>query len=239
MNISVVLAGGAGKRMGAPVPKQFLEVFGKPVIVYTLEILQSNPIIDAIEVVCVEDYIQEVLSYIDLYKLSKLKWVVPGGSSAQESIRNGIFGLEDICKPEDIVMLVMSVAPLIDDEIISDSFSVCKKYGNAIAGDISIYNFSKLDGSNYSSNYIKKDKYVTLNMPWTFKFKDLVWAYKTAYSEQIGIDSNSYTPTLMIDLGKTIYFSKDSQKNKLKLTTFDDVDLFKGYLLLKKTRLND
>jgi len=236
MNIAIILAGGLGKRMGSEIPKQFIKILGKPVIIYTLEVFENNPEIDAIEVVCVADYIEDLWSYSKINNITKLKWIIPGGDSCQDSIRNGVINLEDICKDEDIILLAMSVSPLIDDEIISDSLAVCRRYGNAIAGSESIYNFSKLEEGSYANSYILKEKCITLNMPWTFRYKKLLWAYKKAYSENIATDANSYTPTLMIDLGETIYFSKDSQKNKLKLTTFDDLDLFEGYLILNKIR---
>lgn len=234
MNIAVILAGGVGKRMGADIPKQFIEVRGKPVIVYVLEKFEMHPEIDAIEVVCVEQYIDDVWSYSRKYNIRKLKWVVAGGNTCQESIRNGVFFLEDKCKDDDILIIHMSVSPLIDNEIITDSLAVCQRYGNAVSADPSIFNLCKIKDGISSNEYIYKSDYVTLNMPWTFKYGKVLWAYKKAYSENIGTDANSYLVTLMIDLGESLYFSKGSQKNKLKLTTFDDVNMFEGYLLLEE-----
>lgn len=236
MNIAVILAGGVGRRMGVAIPKQFLVIRGKPVIVYTLEKFQNHSQIDEIEVVCVESYIDEVWSYKEKYGISKLRWVAKGGDTFQESASNGVFNLEDNCEAEDIIMFHMSVSPLIDDDIISDSLSVCRKYGNAISADPSIFNLCKVEDGISSDKYLLKSEYVTLNMPWTFKFGKVLWAYKKAFSENIATDVNSYLVTLMIDLGERLYFSKGSQKNKLKLTTFDDVDLFEGYLALYKER---
>lgn len=261
MNIALVLAGGVGRRMGVTTPKQFLNVLGKPVIVYTLKVFQDNPNIDAIEVVIVESYIAEVKSYREKYGIDKLKWVVPGGGICQESIRNGIFNLEGKAKGTDNILIVMSVAPLISDEVIDDSIRVCNKYGNAVAGAYSIYNFSTIhrdiefieqrsDSKDsltdkpiglgaecvWANNYIYKEDHVTLNMPWTFPLKKLLWAYKKAFNEGIGNDVRAYTTTLMVDLGEKLYFSKDTQKNKLKLTTLDDVDMFEGYLLIQELK---
>jgi len=236
MNIVMILAGGSGKRMGADIPKQFLKVLGKPVIVYTLEVFEKHPEVDIIEVVAIRDWIEEVWSYRERYSISKLKYVVEGGSTCQESIHNGIIGLRGKVNDDDIVMIAMSVSPLITGDIISDSFRVCKKYGNAIAGDYSIYNLSTIKDGYWSDNYILKQDHVTLNMPWTFPFGKLLYAYNRAYSERIGIDEKSYTTTLMVDLGEKLFFSKDSQANKLKLTTFDDVDMLEGYLLLQEIR---
>jgi len=261
MNIALVLAGGVGRRMGATTPKQFLSVLGKPVIVHTLEVFQNNSNIDAIEVVTVDSYIEEVESYREKYGIDKLKWVVSGGDTCQESIRNGIFNLEGQVNGTDNVLIVMSVAPLISDEVIDDSIRVCNKYGNAVAGAYSIYNFSTIhrdiedveqksdskksltdkpigsgDECVWANNYIYKEEHVTLNMPWTFPMEKLLWAYKKAFNEGVGTDVRAYTTTLMVDLGEKLYFSKDTQKNKLKLTTLDDVDMLEGYLLIQELR---
>lgn len=236
MNIAIILAGGVGRRMGADIPKQFLEIDEKPIIVYTLEKFQNNTEIDYIQVVSVKSYIDEVWEYAKKYNITKLKWIVEGGDSAQESIKNGVFNLEKHCNKDDIIMFHMSVSPLIDDEIINDSLTTCEKYGNAIAANESIFNLCQMKDGYYSDVYYSKKDLVTLNMPWTIKYDKALWAYKKAYSENIGTDSNSYLVSLLIDLGEKLYFSKDSQKNKLKLTTFDDVDMLEGYIMLMKKR---
>ena len=153
MNIATILAGGVGRRMGADIPKQFLEIDGKPIIIYTLEKFQNNKEIDLIQVVSVKSYIDNVWSYAKKYNITKLKWVVEGGNSAQESIRNGVFNLESYCSNDDTIMFHMSVSPLIDDEIINDSLETCNKYGNAIAANESIFNLCKMKEGYYSEVY--------------------------------------------------------------------------------------
>ena len=266
MNIAMVLAGGVGRRMGAKTPKQFIKVLGKPVIVYTLETIQNNPNIDAIEVVTVGSFLDEVATYKDEYGINKLRWITPGGDSCQDSIRNGIFNLEGKIAPSDIVCMIMSVTPLISDDVINDSIRVCKEHGNAIAGSYPIYNFSTIkkggsdpsstgetqqaprvgsvtdhgltEGASYiwADDIIKKEEHVDLNLPWTFPLEKLSWAYHKAYDEGLETLSSSYTTNLMIALGEKLYFSKDTQRNKLKLTTFDDVDMLEGYLLIQELR---
>ena len=236
MNIAVILAGGVGNRMGATVPKQFMHVLGKPVIVYTLEVFEAHPDIDGIEVVLVQGYADKMHKYKEEYNLTKLKWIVQGGANFQESVYNGVMSLEGYCTDDDIIMLAMSVCPLISDDIITDSLRVCGKYGNAVSADHSIYNFSTLRDGYWSDNYVLKEKHVTLNLPWTFYYSRLLWAYKKAYESGIGMDDHSYTTTLMIDLGEKLFFSKDSAANRLKLTTFDDVDMLEGYLLIQELR---
>ena len=236
MTVAVILAGGVGVRMKHVVPKQFIKVLGKPVIVHTLEVFEASGEIDAIQVVTVPDYANEVRGYGAKYGLSKLQWVVDGGVTCQESIRNGVMALKNVCLHDDVVMLAMSVCPLITPDIIKDSIGVCKKYGGAIAAAHSIYNLSTIQDGHWADNYILKEEHVTLNLPWTFPFRKLLWAYEKAYADNVGTDVRSYTPTLMVDLGEKLYFSKDSQANKLKLTTFDDLDMLEGYLLLNELR---
>jgi 2-C-methyl-D-erythritol 4-phosphate cytidylyltransferase len=236
MNIAVVLAGGTGNRMGASVPKQFMHVLGKPVIVYTLEVFESHPDIDAIEVVLLEGYEDQMQKYKEEYNLTKLKWITTGGANFQESVYNGVTFLENHCTNDDIIMLAMSVCPLITDDIITDSLEVCNKYGNAISADNSIYNLSTLRDGYWANNYVLKEEHVTLNLPWTFPYGKLLWAYKKAHDTNTGMDDRSYTTTLMIDLGEKLYFSKDSASNRLKMTTFDDVDMLEGYLLIQELR---
>jgi len=199
-------------------------------------VFETHPEIDAIEIVVVEDYIEEIWTIKDEYNLSKIRWVVQGGKNFQESAYNGIMNLKNTCSKSDIIMLAMSVSPLISDEIITDSLKVCKEFGNAIAADHSIYNLSPLIDGHWSDSYILKEEHVTLNLPWTFPYEKLHWAYQKAYSEGSGMDDRSYTTTLMIKLGEKLYFSKDSAANRLKLTTYDDLDMLEGYLLIQELR---
>ena len=91
MNIAIIIAGGVGSRMGHDIPKQFIKIYDKPVLVYTLEAFQEHPMIDAIEVVCIDGWHDDLREYIEKYKLTKVNWIVSGGASGQESIRNGVF----------------------------------------------------------------------------------------------------------------------------------------------------
>ena len=132
MNIAIIIAGGVGNRLGAPVPKQFVEVLGKPVIAYTLEHFQNHPEIDAIELVCVNGYQGHLQTIAEKYGISKLLQIVKGGSEYERSIMNGVAGLEGIAKPEDLVMIHWSASPFISREMITDNIRVCKEKGNAI-----------------------------------------------------------------------------------------------------------
>lgn len=236
MNIAIMLAGGAGKRVGALIPKQFIPALGKPIIVYTLEAYENFDCIDAIEVVTVDGWDEEVLSYREKYNLKKLKWVTIGGATCQESIKNGIFNLEGKVQPDDIVTIVSSVVPLLEEEVLIDSFRVCKEHGGAVAGGMSIYNLSELKDGFWGDDIVYKESHVTLNFPWTYPLKTLLWAYRKGEAMGILSSNSAYTTTLMVDLGEKLYFSKETELNKLKIVTFDDVDMIEGYLLLQELR---
>jgi len=233
MNIAVILAGGTGQRLGESVPKQFFEIYNKPLIVYALEVYEKSEYIDAIEVVCVPEYIETVRSYANEYEIRKLKWVVPGGESCQESTMNGIYGLEHICADDDLLIFGMSTSIFVNDDIIMDSIETCKRYGNAFAAMQCIYNLATTIDGLTSTSINRKEIHKTLNLPWTAPFGTLLKLYKDAAKNNIEVDSKSYMPTLFLAMGETLYLSKDTPKNKLHITTSDDIDIVKGCILLE------
>ena len=131
-NVAIVVAGGSGTRMGQDIPKQFINVFDKPVLIYTLESFQRHPDIDAIEVVCIEGWETMVEAYSKQFNIDKLKWIVRGGASVQESIRNGVEFLADKISEEDNVIIHDGIRPLIDADVLTDVIDVCNRYGNAV-----------------------------------------------------------------------------------------------------------
>ncbi|MBJ2357127.1 MAG: 2-C-methyl-D-erythritol 4-phosphate cytidylyltransferase [Sphaerochaeta sp.] len=229
MNIALIIAGGSGNRMNLDVPKQFVTIYEKPVIIYTLEAFQAHPEIDAIEVVCLDGWQDTVKSYAKKYQIDKLKWVVTGGSSGQESIRNGVFSLKGICKDDDLVIVHDGVRPLVDASVLSDVIVVGKKYGNAVSS--MPYNeqiFKKCDDIS-TCEYIPRETLRRVSTPQAYRFGKLLWAYQKAFSEGIGIYGSAYTNTMMVDLGEKLYFAAGSEKN-IKLTTKEDLDTFKAFL---------
>ena len=119
-NIALIIAGGSGSRMGQDIPKQFINVYDKPVLIYTLEGFQKHPQIDAIEVVCIDGWHDVARAYAKQFGIDKLKWVISGGETGQESIRNGVFHLEGICGEEDIVVIHDGIRPLVDASVLTD-----------------------------------------------------------------------------------------------------------------------
>ena len=236
LNIAVILAGGTGNRLGAEIPKQYVEVLGKPLLVWTLELYERSPLIDAIEVVSVADYIEKTWEYAAQYEISKLKWITPGGSSCQESIKNGIFHLEGICTEDDILIFGMSTSLFVTDEILADSLRVCRTYGNAFAGMQCIYNLATTEDGLCCRSINRKEVHKTLNLPWTAPFGTFHRLYQAAYEQGIETDSAAYAPTLFLAMGETIHLSMDTAKNKLHVTTKEDLEIIEGCLLLEQQK---
>ncbi len=231
MNIAVIIAGGSGARMGQSIPKQFITIHDKPVLIYTLEGFQRHPMIDAIEVVCIEGWQEVVWAYAKQFGIDKLKWMVTGGNTGQESIRNGVFNLEGKCGDDDIVIIHDGIRPLVDEFVLTDVIDLAEKKGNAVTSmpyNEQIFIVNESDPST-TCKYIPRETLRRVATPQAYKFSKLAWAYHEAFEKQIGIFGSSYTNTMMVELGETLHFAAGSDKN-IKLTTKDDLELFKGYL---------
>ena len=233
MNVAIVIAGGSGKRMNQDIPKQFINVYDKPIIIYTLEAFQCHPQIDAIEVVCIDGWHDVLRAYSKQYGITKLKWIVSGGTTGQESIRNGVYNLEGVCKDEDIIVIHDGIRPLIDASVLSDVIVKAQKYGNAVTSLPYNEQIFVINDEISTIKYIPRETLRRVATPQAYKFKTIDWAYHEAFEKEIGIYGSSYTNTMMVELGERLYFAAGSDKN-IKLTTKDDLDLFKAYI--QKTR---
>ncbi len=119
--------------MGQDIPKQFINVCNKPVLIYTLESFQQHPLVDAIEVVCIAGWERVVWAYAKQYGIEKLKWITEGGKSGQESIRNGVYNLADKCSPDDIIVIHDGIRPVLEPFVLTDVIHTAQQYGNAVS----------------------------------------------------------------------------------------------------------
>lgn len=232
MNYVVIIAGGVGSRLGAPIPKQFVEVLGKPVIAYTMEHFQNHPDIDAIELVCVDGYQDHLKEIADNFGITKVIKIVKGGSEYERSIMNGVAGLSDIAKPDDVIMIHWAASPFITEEMITDNIRVCKEKGNAITASYSYLLYGTNDGDHAKHN-INRETFMTLSAPQSFLYKVITDIYRQVEEKNMFEYVEAHTPAFMTELGIPIYFSKGSHTN-IKITTKEDIDLFLGYQLLKQ-----
>lgn len=229
MTYVIIIAGGIGSRLGASIPKQFVEVLGKPIIAYTMEHFQNHPEIDAIELVCVEGYHEHLKDIADKYGITKVFNIVNGGSEYERSIMNGVAGLKGIAKPDDVVMIHWAASPFLSSDIISDNIRVCKDKGNAISATYSYLLYGTNDG-DCAIRSINRETFMTLSAPQSFLYKVITDIYNQVEDNNMFDYVEAHTTAFMTELGIPIYFSKGSHSN-IKITTKEDIDLFLGYQL--------
>lgn len=238
MNIAIILAGGLGLRVGADIPKQFIKIQNKPVLAYTLEIFEKNPLIDAIEIVCHKDWVNKVNDICNVYGVSKKRWICNAGESFQESVLNGIENLRAEADDGDIVVISFAVSPMTPQEDIDDSIKICREHGNAIASrEENLCTCIKTD-EEYSTQNILREEIKCFANPWSFRYGELREAYEEALRRGILDDIEPHTTSLYFALGKRIWFSQSTAVQS-KITTKGDLDLFEGYLLLKAKHENN
>ena len=231
-NIALIIAGGVGARMNQDIPKQFINVYDKPVIVYTMEAFQNHPNIDGIEVVCLEGWHDILRAYAKQFGITKLENVVNGGKEGQDSIRNG---LKDIytrhSDDDDIVLIHDSIRPMVSADIISDNIRVCRAYGNAITVVPCTAAMLKTLDSVSSTEQVARDNLKITQTPQSFFIKDILQAHKEALEN--GITHSVASCTMYIELGKKVHMSSGSEKN-IKITTAEDIEIFMALLHARK-----
>lgn len=235
MNTVLMLAGGVGARMGANIPKQFIKIKGKPIIAYTLDILEKNANIDAVEIVCVHGFEELLESIIEEYGFKKVKWICEGGPTFSLSVYNGLKNLRDKLSSDDLLMIHMSVAPFIGDDILNDAIRVAEKKGNSISENPCFLCMGSHDTDEYSTKSVLRETITGLNTPQTFHFGELIGLYDRAEEEGILEDLEPHTTSVYYHYGKLLYFSKGSQLN-IKITNQDDLDLFEAFCIMKEQK---
>ena len=218
--------------MHQDIPKQFITVNERPVIIYTLEAFEAHPEIDAIAVVCIEGWDQVLWAYAKQFNIKKLKYVVPGGKNGQDSIRNGVFELEKHYNPEDLVLIHDAIRPMVSAEIISDNIRVAREYGNAITVIPCAEAMLQTEDGITSVGSYPRNQLKRTQTPQAFRIGDICDLHRKAL--EAGITNSVASCTLMIEMGKQVYFSVGSEKN-IKLTTVEDIDIFKALLAAKRS----
>lgn len=226
--IAILTAAGTGSRTGQDIPKQFLHIENKPLIIYTLEAFQNHPSIDEIIVVCLDGWHDILKAYAKQFDITKLTHVVNGGATGQESIKNGIEEAERYYSDDSIIIVHDGNRGLVSQEVISNAISIYNEFGNAVAVipcTEAVYESD--DGGLTSVTEIPREKLYRTQTPHVWSLKKMVWAHKEAKKRKI--TNMTATCSLMKELGDTIHFSKGSELN-MKITTVEDIDLFKAIL---------
>lgn len=228
--IAILTAGGTGTRTHQDIPKQFLSVDNKPIIVYTLEAFQQHPQIDEICVAILSGWDQILRAYARQFNITKLKYVVIGGATGQESIYNSLSAIRRDHKDEDVVVVHDGNRPMVSQDMITDNLVKQKQYGSAVAAipctEVVFVSENKID----ADTSIPRENLQRTQTPHAYRLGDL-WAAHQAAKEK-GITNTAASCSLMEALGKKTYFSQGSEKN-LKITTVEDIEIFKALLHAK------
>ena len=232
MNIALIIAGGSGQRMNQDIPKQFINVYDKPVIVYTMKAFQKHPSIDAIEIVCLDGWHDVLRAYAKQFGIAKLENIVSGGKNGQDSIRNGLYDIASRHNGEDDIVLIHdAIRPMVSEDVITDNIRVCREYGNAITVVPCTAAMLKTYDSLSTTEQVPRDNLKITQTPQAFFINDIVEVHKEALKK--GITNSVASCTLYIEMGKKLYMSVGSEKN-IKLTTTEDIEIFKAILNAKK-----
>ncbi len=181
--------------------------------------------------VCIDGWHDVLWAYAHQFNISKLKWVVSGGNTGQESIRNGVFNLEGKAGSDDVIIIHDGIRPLVDESVLTDVIMKAQKHGNAVTSlpyNEQIFVVNPEDETT-TKQYIPRETLRRVSTPQAYRFDKLDWGYHEAFEKEIGIYGSAYTNTMMVELGETLHFAAGSDKN-IKLTTRDDLEMFKGYL---------
>lgn len=227
MNTALIFAGGTGTRMHSKGrPKQFLELHGKPILIHTIEQFENHPEIDNIAVVCIADWIGYLKELLVRYGIRKVKWVVPGGSTSQESTRNGLLAIAADQDPAQTIVLIHDgVRPLITAELIHDNIESVKKYGNAITVAPAIETIVTTRDGAAVDQVIDRSGCRLARAPQSFYLKDILQMHRRAQEERYDqmIDSAS----LMMHYGVRLNMVNGPAEN-IKITTPSDFYIFRA-----------
>lgn len=230
--IAILTAGGIGSRTHQDLPKQFLTVENKPIIIYTLDAFQRHPSIDEIYVSCLEGWSAVLEAYAKQFNITKLKKIVVGGSTGQQSIYNGLKAInEDNNETKDIVVLIHDGnRPMLPNDVITDNLVKQKQFGSAVAVVPTTEVVFVSKNGVESNAALNRDELWRTQTPHSYKFDELWNVHKKALID--GVNNMAASCSLMQKYGYTTYFSKGSEKN-IKITTVEDIEIFKALLNAK------
>lgn len=235
-NIAMIIAGGVGARVGGAIPKQYIKIKGKPVLAYTMEAFEKLDAIDAITIVCQEEYEDTIWEMAKEHGITKLQHIFHGGSVGQESIRNGVFGLEKFYSEDDLILIHDAIRPLVDGDVLTDCIRVAREKGNAIVCIPCVTTMLQKErddqgdagkGLESSLEVYPRDLIMETQTPQAFTLGQLGTCHREALER--GITNETASCALMTRLGVRVFFSKGSEKN-IKITVPEDLDLMEALL---------
>ncbi len=225
MNNVLIFAGGAGRRMNSrSKPKQFLKLYGKEIIIHTLENFQNHPEVDNIVVVCIKGWVNCLQNLLAQYGMDKVRLIVAGGKTGQESIYNGLCALSDFAPEDSIVLVHDGVRPFVTDTLISDCIKSVKKNGSAVTVTPATETIIELKDKKIQAITDRSRCYLA-KAPQCFYLGDLLKAHEKALKD--GKTDMIDSATLMKHYGHTLYVVEGSADN-IKITTPADFYTFRA-----------
>lgn len=233
MNIAVIFAGGVGSRMHSKDrPKQFLEMYKKPIIIHTLEHFENHSMIDAIAIVCIESWIPYLNDILYKYRIEKVKKIVPGGVTGQLSIYNGLNAAKEIAGAENAIVLIHDgVRPLINSKLITDNIEAVEKFGNSITSGIVKETIVEIDDNSNIKLVPDRAHSRVAKAPQCFYLDDILLAHNKALKE--GINNYIDSCTMMKHYGFKLHMTDGPYEN-IKITTPDDFYTMRAILEAKE-----
>lgn len=231
MVYAIITAAGKGTRANLGVPKQFYEIFGKPLICYTLDVFEKSSLIDGIVLVLDDEHLNNAKEFFEKFGFKKIKHFVAGGSTNELSIYNGLLSLKESLNDDDIVLIHDGVRCLVTEEVIKDNIDVCKKNGNAITcircNEAMLYS----DDGLTSTKSIDRNTLMKTQTPHSMYFGECFKLFKENVEK--GNISSVALCTLLIENNIKVFFSKGSNDN-FKITNPEDILLFKAFIKAKR-----
>ena len=233
MNIGVIFAGGSGVRMGSGIPKQFLEIDGIPILVYTLKLFQHHKKIDKIYLSVLKDYIPYAQSLIEEYRITKVASVLAGGATAQDSIYIALQKAAEENPGDSIVLLHDGVRPCVSYDVISENIRGVQENGNAITCT-SCYETILLskDGNSVDKVPFRKETFAA-QAPQSFFLKDIIRYHDIIRASENGYENMVDACTIVTSLGVKAHMVEGNRGN-IKVTTPEDVYMFRALLQYKE-----
>ena len=232
MNVAIIFAGGTGQRMNTKTkPKQFLELHGKPIIIYTLEHFDQHERIDAIIVVCVSDWIDYCQSLVDKFNIKKVKAIIPGGETGMLSRFEGVKKAAELYPLDTICLLHDGVRPMIDHDTISRNIATVEKHGSAVTVAPAVETIAIKGIENKVGEIIDRSKCQMAKAPQSFRLGELLTAHKNAIDS--GMTDCIDTAYLMQLSGRDLYTVEGSNEN-IKITTPTDFYTFRALMDIRE-----
>ena len=229
VNIAILFAGGSGVRMGAGIPKQFLEIYGKPILIHTIKQFEYHKEIDKIYLAVLKDYIPYVQELLEEYHIKKVAAVVEGGETAQDTIYNALKKAEEENPRDSIVLIHDGVRPFITYEVISKNIECVKEHGNAITCTPCFETIVLSDDNVEVTDVPPRKKCYSAQAPQSFYLGQIIEAHDVVRQRPERYEGMVDACTIVRSQGITAHIVEGNRGN-IKVTTPEDVYLFRALL---------